>query len=45
MIEENGHTVMSGELYLEVYHFQKEALKKHCVIPTSKEATSYQGLI
>ena len=40
MIDENGHTVMSGELYLEVYYLQKEAQKK-VVIQTSKEATPY----
>ena len=28
MINQNGHTIMSGELYLEVCYLQKEARKK-----------------
>ena len=42
MINQNGHTIMSGELYLEVCYLQKEAQKKkmwhqlpkklHCIL-------------
>ena len=42
MIDENGHTIMSGELYLEVCYLKKETQKKKCcVVPMSKEATLY----
>ena len=35
MIDENGHTIMSGELYLEVCYLKKETQKKKMLCGTN----------